>query len=325
VLTMHSLRRPKRVTLLANDERAHRFLVKGGEDLRQDQRIEQGFGVMNKLFAADPEARRRQLALRTYGVMPLTNITGLVEWVDNTLPLKAAIEGVANARLRVTRDDIDKRRMPEPVLPGRRGGPGGPAGGGGAGGGAAPPQPLWELTANNPAATARQTWLEKYLDPSRRDNVHHASTYQHMMRTAQTADVITTWHAVMSHMPIDLMRAHLQGMVLTPEGFLAVRDNFARSLATLTACGYIIGIGDRHLDNFMLDTRDGTVVGIDWGAAFGHGTHALGVPELIPFRMTGQFIGALAPHAALSFLRANMVTALKGLAAPAAKRSLMSA
>ena len=38
---MSSIRAPKRITILGNDEREYKFLVKGGEDLRLDQRIEQ--------------------------------------------------------------------------------------------------------------------------------------------------------------------------------------------------------------------------------------------------------------------------------------------
>jgi DNA-dependent protein kinase catalytic subunit len=41
VLKLSSLRAPKRVTILGNDEREYKFLVKGGEDLRLDQRIQQ--------------------------------------------------------------------------------------------------------------------------------------------------------------------------------------------------------------------------------------------------------------------------------------------
>ncbi len=36
-----------------------------------------------------------------------------------------------------------------------------------------------------------------------------------------------------------------------------LRGGFARSLATLNACTYVLGIGDRHLDNFLLDTTTG--------------------------------------------------------------------
>jgi len=47
----------------------------------------------------------------------------------------------------------------------------------------------------------------------------------------------------------------------------------------------LIGIGDRHLENFLVDTTDGEVLGIDFGIAFGSGVH-LSIPELVPFRLT---------------------------------------
>ncbi len=39
------------------------------------------------------------------------------------------------------------------------------------------------------------------------------------------------------------------------EAMLKFRLNMARSLASLSICSYILGIGDRHLDNFLVDSR----------------------------------------------------------------------
>ncbi len=36
MLTLSSLRKPKRLTILGDDEKEYNFLVKGGEDLRND-------------------------------------------------------------------------------------------------------------------------------------------------------------------------------------------------------------------------------------------------------------------------------------------------
>ena len=69
---MSSLRVPKRVTIRGNDEKEYMFLVKGGEDLRQDQRIEQLFAIMNEIFVEDAACRQQNLQLRTYQVIPMT-------------------------------------------------------------------------------------------------------------------------------------------------------------------------------------------------------------------------------------------------------------
>lgn len=68
---MSSIRRPKRLIIRGDDERDHPFLVKGGEDLRQDQRIEQLFAIMNILLNHDTSCTQRGLQLRTYQVIPI--------------------------------------------------------------------------------------------------------------------------------------------------------------------------------------------------------------------------------------------------------------
>ena len=41
ILVLSSMRKPKRLTIIGDDTKEYMFLVKGGEDLRHDQRIEQ--------------------------------------------------------------------------------------------------------------------------------------------------------------------------------------------------------------------------------------------------------------------------------------------
>src|SRR5690606_7262179 len=79
------------------------------------------------------------------------------------------------------------------------------------------------------------------------------------------------------------------------EAYFSVRNRFAKSIAVLNIGSYILGIGDRHLENFLLDTTDGAVAGIDFGHAFGSATEILPVPELMPFRMTRQICQVTTP------------------------------
>lgn len=90
-LVLGSIRRPKKVTVHASNEKDYHLLIKGGEDLRLDQRIQQIFGVMNKIFESDPACENRSLHLKTFKVVPITNRLGCFEWVDNTEPMKAII------------------------------------------------------------------------------------------------------------------------------------------------------------------------------------------------------------------------------------------
>ncbi|CAF5026270.1 unnamed protein product, partial [Rotaria sp. Silwood1] len=71
LLVLHSLRLPKRITIRGHDENDYRFLVKAGEDIRQDQRIEALFSIMNDLYDNDPncnQSNSAHIAVRIYKV-----------------------------------------------------------------------------------------------------------------------------------------------------------------------------------------------------------------------------------------------------------------
>lgn len=68
ILVLSSIRKPKRITVRADNSQEYKFLVKGGEDLRQDQRIEQLFGIMNQILDQDQACSQRNMRLRTYQV-----------------------------------------------------------------------------------------------------------------------------------------------------------------------------------------------------------------------------------------------------------------
>lgn len=61
-------------------------------------------------------------------------------------------------------------------------------------------------------------------------------------------------------------------MSTNPEAFLALRSHFASSHALLCISHWLLGIGDRHLNNFMVAMETGSVIGIDFGHAFGSAT-----------------------------------------------------
>ena len=91
-----------------------------------------------------------------------------------------------------------------------------------------------------------------------------------------------------------------------------MRRHFTDTYATSSAASYLIGIGDRHLENFLIDTVQGTVVPIDFGHAFGTAVMSQIVPELVPFRMTPQVqraMGLLGHDAAIE----PMITTLSAL------------
>lgn len=64
-------------------------------------------------------------------------------------------------------------------------------------------------------------------------------------------------------------------LAASPEAFLTLRSHFVRTIASVSSCQYILGIGDRHLSNFMVDLESGGIVGIDFGHNFGTATQVM--------------------------------------------------
>ena len=70
---------------------SYMFLLKGHEDLRQDERVMQLFGLVNTLLANDPETFRRHLRIQRYSVIPLSPNSGLIGWVPHCDTIHALI------------------------------------------------------------------------------------------------------------------------------------------------------------------------------------------------------------------------------------------
>lgn len=71
ILVMDSIRKPKKIIIHGSDEKDYSFLVKGGEDLRLDQRIEQIFTVMNGMLKRDAFCAKQDIQIATYKVNSL--------------------------------------------------------------------------------------------------------------------------------------------------------------------------------------------------------------------------------------------------------------
>jgi phosphatidylinositol kinase/protein kinase (PI-3 family) len=50
--------------------------------------------------------------------------------------------------------------------------------------------------------------------------------------------------------------------------WFAMRLNYTRSVATTSIVGHILGLGDRHTSNILIESSTGEVVHIDLGIAF---------------------------------------------------------
>lgn len=81
--------------------------------------------------------------------------------------------------------------------------------------------------------------------------------------------------------------------------------NFISTLSINSIIGYIVGLGDRHLRNIMIDQKTGQLIHIDFGILFEKG-RLLSVPETVPFRLTREFVDCLGMEGVDGLLRQQM-------------------
>ncbi|KAF2466182.1 uncharacterized protein BDR25DRAFT_345757 [Lindgomyces ingoldianus] len=77
-----------------------------------------------------------------------------------------------------------------------------------------------------------------------------------------------------------------------PDEWFERRLAYTRSTAAISILGHVLGLGDRHCHNILLDEKSGEVVHIDLGVSFEAG-RVLPVPEVVPFRLTRDLVDAM--------------------------------
>lgn len=217
---------PKILTVVLSTGERHKQLVKGGnDDLRQDAIMEQVFAAVSSLLKQHRSTRQRNLAIRTYKVMPLTARSGLMEFVANTEPLHE-----------------------------------------------------WLMPAHeryNPKDT-RPSHCRKQINDVQRDSLNvRISTYRR---------VTERFHPVMRYFFLESYP--------DPDEWYVRRLAYIRSTAAISILGHVLGLGDRHGHNILLDKKTGEVVHIDLGVAFETG-RILPIPEMVPFRMTRDIVDGM--------------------------------
>ena len=83
---------------MGSDGREYVFLLKGHEDLRQDERVMQLFGLVNTLLTVDASCARLDLGIQRYSVVPLSTNSGLIEWVPQCDTLHALVRDYRTRR-----------------------------------------------------------------------------------------------------------------------------------------------------------------------------------------------------------------------------------
>jgi serine/threonine-protein kinase mTOR len=223
-----SKQRPRKFKIFGSDGNEYSFLLKGHEDLRQDERVMQLFGLVNTLLKNDEDTSKRDLKITRYAVIPLSSNAGLIGWVENTDTLHSLIKEYRESRNILL--NVEHRLM-----------------------------------------------------------VQMAPEYDNLS-LIQKIEVFE--HALENTTGQDLYKV-LWLKSRNSEIWLERRTNYTRSLAVMSMVGHILGLGDRHPSNLMLEKYTGKVVHIDFGDCFEVAMLRDKFPEKIPFRLTRMLVNAM--------------------------------
>ncbi|KAM0793140.1 hypothetical protein ACM66B_000616 [Microbotryomycetes sp. NB124-2] len=77
-----------------------------------------------------------------------------------------------------------------------------------------------------------------------------------------------------------------------PSAWLRARLSYSRTAAVISMVGFVLGLGDRHCENILLDSTTGDTVHVDFNCLFDRG-RTFDVPEQVPFRLTNNIIDGM--------------------------------
>ncbi|CAH0564565.1 unnamed protein product [Brassicogethes aeneus] len=194
---------PKRIKCRGTDGIERSQLVKGLDDLRQDSVMQQVFTIMNSLLASSKQTT--DLRIRTYKIMPLSMRSGILEWVENSMPIGNYLvggPGLEGAHFRYkSKEELS------------------------------PTECLYQY--KNGVGESQEVRLAIFNTICKRSKpVFHKFFEEHFLQP-------TVWY--------ERRRAYIH------------------SIATTSMCGYILGIGDRHVSNILVDKNTAEVIHIDFG------------------------------------------------------------
>lgn len=223
-------------------------------------------------------------AVRRYNVLPFGFDSGLIEWVENTKPLYELFKKWQLVRQNemVNKESVEKSTFENLVK--------------------CRPSEAWALEIiaslnkrNLPKTTSRRLWPKEVL----------REAYSKLAAAS----------------PKHLLYNEILLSKGTPSEWIDSIQKMRDSVVNFSSVEYVLAIGDRHLDNILFDHEFSNLVHIDFNVIFGRGKY-LKVPELVPCRLTENFLAIFGPHnSQVSFLdrSENTLNSLKS------KKDLISA
>ncbi len=141
------------------------------------------------------------------------------------------------------------------------------------------------------------TSLTDYLSPAHQkyyphDVKHHVARDKiKALEKHSTESRVKEYRNICKHMQ-PVLRHFFFERFKDPDEWFAKRTAYTRTTAAISILGHVLGLGDRHCQNIMLDEKTGEVVHIDLGIAFEAGK-VLPVPERVPFRLSRDVVDGM--------------------------------
>ena len=225
---LKSKRKPRKFSMIGTDGKVYNFLLKGNEDLRQDERVMQFLTLVNDLLINNVSIDTASLKIRTFNVLPISVNTGLISWLNDCETLSQSIRSYRE---------------------------------------------LFNI----------------FVDSERR----LVNSYFHNYDILSKIRKVEIYRFVCENTRAEDLKKLLWLKSTSAEFWLIHRTNYIRSLAVMSMVGYILGLGDRHLSNLMLENTTGKIVHIDFGDCFETASRREKLPEKVPFRLTRVLVNAM--------------------------------
>ncbi|OHT15233.1 hypothetical protein TRFO_14257 [Tritrichomonas foetus] len=220
---------PRCVFMNSSDGKKVKFLLKGNEDIRLDQRVMQFFTLINSLLNRTRNTRELGAQIVKYAIIPLSPNAGLITWVTGADTLHQMI--------------CERRTIHDT------------------------PQSLEFML------------LDNYV----------GNVFQYLTSVQK----LETFRDISAECDANEVREVLWARAPNAATWMTQNLNFTVTTALMSMVGYVIGLGDRHPSNIMVQRESGRVIHIDFGDSFESAILRESFPEKVPFRLTRMIVNAL--------------------------------
>lgn len=251
VTTLHTKTKPKKLILFGSDGKPHTYLFKGHEDLHLDERIMQFLAIVNKMIVKYDNSKQERVHYRARHYS--VTPLGNKSGLIQWVDGGQALYGLYKKWI-LNRDVSQIKGQHNSTYFGLNDT-------------VYKPSEIFnkKLVAKGITGVNRSEWPSKVL--------------------------VQVLQELMKETPIDLIAKELWCASVNAYDYWRLTQTFTYSNAVMSMIGYIIGLGDRHLDNILLDLSTGEVIHIDYNICFEKGK-TLRVPERVSCRLTQNIVNA---------------------------------